>query len=58
MKEPMEGLVKNDLKTVWDDRVLNRACQVFGGAPRVTVEVANGMIQEGLKNRLEEMTAL
>jgi uncharacterized protein (DUF362 family) len=53
-----DPLVKNDLGTVWDDRVLNRACQVFGGAPRVTVEAANGMIHEGLKKRLEELTAV
>ncbi len=52
-----DPLVKNDLGTVWDDRVLNRACEILGGAPRVKVEAANGVIHEGLKKRLEEMTA-
>ena len=53
-----DALVKNDLATIRDDRVLNRACQVFGGAPKVTLETVNGVLPEELRKRLEEMTAL
>lgn len=50
-----EKLVRNDFNTVWDDRVLNRACQVFGGVPPVFLEAANDLVPESLKKRLEEM---
>jgi uncharacterized protein (DUF362 family) len=53
-----DALVKNDLGTIRDDRVLNRAYQIFGGAPKVTLEMVNGMLPEELRKRLEEMTAL
>ncbi len=53
-----EKLIKNDLRTIRDDRVLNRACQILGGTPRVNVEAANGVLPERLKKRLEEMAAL
>jgi uncharacterized protein (DUF362 family) len=53
-----DPLVKNDLKTFRDDRVLSRAWEIFGGAPKVRVEAANGTLPAGLKNLLEEMTAL
>jgi hypothetical protein len=32
-----EGLLRNDLGSIWDDRVLNRAYQVFGGIPEVRI---------------------
>ena len=53
-----DPLVKNDLGTVWDDRVLSRAYQVFGGAPKVTLKTVNAALPEELRKRLEEMTAL
>ena len=53
-----DTLVKNDLETIRDDRVLNRAYPVFGGAPKVTLETVNGVLPEELRKRLEEMTAL
>jgi uncharacterized protein (DUF362 family) len=53
-----DPLIKNDLMTIRDDRVLNRAYQVLGSVPKVTVEAANGMLHEGLKKCLEEMTAV
>jgi hypothetical protein len=28
----------------------------FGGAPKVTIEAANGMLPDGSKKRLEEMS--
>jgi hypothetical protein len=53
-----DRLVKNALRTVRDDRVLNWACQILGGAPKVTVEAANRRLPEGLRKSLEEMTAV
>jgi len=51
-----EKLTKNDLHAIWDDRVLNRAYEVFGGMPRVILEAANNALAENLKKRLSEMT--
>ncbi|MCE5274366.1 MAG: DUF362 domain-containing protein, partial [Deltaproteobacteria bacterium] len=53
-----ETLVKNDLKTIWDDRVLTRACEVFGGAPGIALQSVDGSLPEDLRTRLGEMTAL
>jgi len=51
-----EKLTKNDLNAIWDDRVLNRAYEVFGGMPRMILEAANNALPENLKKRLSEMT--
>ena len=51
-----EKLTKNDIKVIWDDRVLNHAYQVFGGMPQVILEAANNAIPEDLKKRLSKMT--
>jgi uncharacterized protein (DUF362 family) len=51
-----EKLTKNDLNAIWDDRVLNRAYEVFGGMPRVNLEAANNVLPEDLKKRLSKMT--
>jgi len=51
-----EKLAKDDINTVWDDRVLNCAYQVFGGVPQVTLEAANNAFPEELKKRLMERT--
>jgi uncharacterized protein (DUF362 family) len=51
-----ERLTKDNIKTVWDDRVLNCAYRVFGGVPRVILEAANNAFPEDLKKRLTEMT--
>jgi uncharacterized protein (DUF362 family) len=51
-----EKLTKNDLNAIWDDRVLNRAYEVFGGTPRVIFEAANNALPENLKKRLSKMT--
>jgi hypothetical protein len=53
-----DRLIKNDLRTVRDDRVLNRAYQIFGGAPKVAVEAVNGVLPEELKKRLGEMAVV
>lgn len=50
-----DNLIKNDLNTLWDDRVLNHAYPLFGGTPMVTIQAANGMLPEELKRRLHKM---
>jgi uncharacterized protein (DUF362 family) len=51
-----EKLTQNDLNTIWDDRVLNHAYQIFGGVPRVILEAANDAVSRDLRERLSEMT--
>ncbi len=51
-----DKLTKNGLKTIWDDRVLNRAYQVFNSVPKVILHGANQALPEDLKKRLSEMT--
>jgi uncharacterized protein (DUF362 family) len=52
-----ETITKNDLHTIWDDRVLNHSYDLFGGVPAVLLEAANSAVSENLKNRLGRMTA-
>jgi uncharacterized protein (DUF362 family) len=51
-----ERLTRNDINTIWDDRVLNRAYQVFGNMPAVVLEPANDAVPQALKKRLAECT--
>jgi uncharacterized protein (DUF362 family) len=51
-----ERLTRNDINTIWDDRVLNRAYQIFGGMPTVALEPANDAVPQALKKRLAEYT--
>jgi uncharacterized protein (DUF362 family) len=51
-----ERLTRNDINTIWDDRVLNRAYQVFGSMPAVVLEPANDAVPQALKKRLTEST--
>ena len=39
--------------TIWNDRVLNRAYQVFGNMPAVVLEPANDVLPQALKNDRE-----
>jgi hypothetical protein len=50
-----DKLIKNDLKTIGDDGVLNHACRISGGAPKVIVDAANGKLPADLKKRLSEI---
>ncbi|MBN2437423.1 MAG: DUF362 domain-containing protein [Deltaproteobacteria bacterium] len=50
-----DKLIKNDIKTVWDDRVLNHAYTIFGGTPKVAIQAANGMLSDALKKSLTGM---
>jgi uncharacterized protein (DUF362 family) len=52
-----ETMNKNDLKTIWDDRVLSRSYDMFGGVPAVLLESANSALSDALKNRLGRMTS-
>jgi uncharacterized protein (DUF362 family) len=52
-----EKLTRNDIQTIWDDRVLNHAYRVFGGLPRVILETANGLVSETLVKKLDGMVA-
>ena len=51
-----ERLNRNDINTIWDDRVLNRAYQVFGNMPAVVLEPANDVVPHALKKRLAGCT--
>ena len=53
-----ETMTKNSLNTIWDDRVLGRSYDIFGGVPAVLLVSANNALPEELKNRLGKMTAL
>jgi len=53
-----ENLIRNDITTIWDDRVLRRAFELFGGVPRLNIRTANDRLPGALKNRLEELTAV
>ena len=52
-----EKLVRNDLNSIWDDRVLNRAYEVFGGIPKVNIVDAEGSVPEDTKKKLSEMVS-
>ncbi len=53
-----DTLIKNDLQTIWDDRVLNHAYRISGGAPRVSIEAINDSVPGDLKKILSEMTTI
>ncbi len=50
-----EELKRNNLKGIEDDRVLNRAYQVFGGRPEIFLEAANRAVPDNLVRRFKEM---
>ncbi len=52
-----ERLVRNDLETIWDDRVLRRAFQISGGIPELRLVEANSAVPQDLKRRLIAMVA-
>ena len=51
-----EKLVRNDLHTIWDDRVLKRAFQLEGSIPQLKLIEANPVVPIDLKRRLASMT--
>ena len=52
-----ERLARYDLETVWDDRVLGRAFEIFGGVPRVAL-ASSGDTPAQLRASLERAVAL
>ena len=53
-----ETFTKDDIRTIWDDRALMHACRISGGIPGVVIEPVDGNVQEDLRKRLAETTAL
>jgi len=51
-----EKLTRNDLKTIWDDRVLNRAYQLWGGVPKIKLVDSNGIVPQEVMTKLAAMT--
>ncbi len=51
-----EKLVRNDLETIWDDRVLKRAFQLLGGIPQLEFIEANSQVPAEPRRRLAAMT--
>jgi len=50
-----EKLLRNDIETIWDDRVLNRAYEVFGGTPDVDLTIMEESVPQDLKAKLTGM---
>ena len=53
-----ESLTRYDLQTVWDDRVLRRAFQIFGGVPRVRIADEMGTLTGPLRDDLQAAVTL
>jgi uncharacterized protein (DUF362 family) len=53
-----DRLVRNDLETIWDDRVLKRAFEISGGIPKLRLIEANTAVPDDLKRRLVTMTTV
>lgn len=51
-----EKLIRHDLRTIWDDRVLRRGFQVFGGLPPLKLVNANEQVPKEMVKTLTEMT--
>ena len=51
-----ETLLKNDLKSIWDDRVLNHAYKIFGGLPDIHLENVQSTVPEKIMKTLHKMT--
>jgi hypothetical protein len=52
-----QKLVRNDLNSIWDDRVLNRAYEVFGGVPKVDLVDIEDSVPRDVKKQLSEMVS-
>ncbi len=48
----VEKLTRNDIDTIWDDRVLNRAYWLWEGVPSVNLVEANGAVPGELRQEL------
>jgi uncharacterized protein (DUF362 family) len=52
-----EGFHKNPLMSVWDDITLNRAYEIYGGVPLVSLECVDKIVPENVIKQLGSMTA-
>jgi uncharacterized protein (DUF362 family) len=52
-----EAFHKNPLSNVWDDVALNRAYEIYGGVPDVTLEPSDKIVPEHVIKQLHSMTA-
>jgi hypothetical protein len=53
-----EKLVRNDIDSIWDDRVLNRAYKVFGGIPQVKLVEGEVSVSKETKQKLKDMVSM
>ncbi len=53
-----QRLTRRDVGAIWDDRVLLRAFEVFGGVPRVEVADPDGSLPPALNDQLTRAVAL
>jgi hypothetical protein len=53
-----ETLLRNNLETIWDDRTLRRAFQLFNGVPQLNFIEANSGVNAYVKRRLDAMTTI
>ena len=53
-----DSLQRNDLKSIWDDRILSSAHELLGGPPSIVIEPIDDLLPEALKHRLTDMTTL
>jgi uncharacterized protein (DUF362 family) len=53
-----EKLTRHDIDTIWDDRVLNRAYDLWGGAPTVNLVDSNEAIPSEVRQKLAESIEL
>jgi hypothetical protein len=51
-----ETLIRKDLESIWEDRVLKRAFDLFGGIPKIRFIEVNSNIPAEVKRRLSAMT--
>jgi hypothetical protein len=52
-----ERLLRNDIGSIWDDRVLNRAYEVFGGIPDVELADVGNSVPQDVKEGLLGMVS-
>lgn len=50
-----ETLLKNDLKSIWDDRALNHAYKIFGGIPNIHLENVQNTVADKIIKELRKM---
>ena len=52
-----EKLLRNDIDSIWDDRVLNRSYEVFGGIPEVKLVDVGETVPQEIRKELAAMVS-